>query len=138
MTRLNRAQALYRQDHETTYRDRAQADECQSFWTDLMETWKGRETAIRYCVGQLDARAEEKRRLLGSESDARLDGDKTVRASLYSDEVKRQQVHNELQIESVVRRRTLSAFFSRCPGFERLRSIDTDLEPIPLMHREPI
>ena len=80
---------------------------------------------------------------LGSTRDDRLDLDREQRDQLYSEEVKvvlvltwwnfthnvcmqRFQVAQELGVENIVRQRTLAAFMSRCPSFERPASTSKD------------
>ena len=86
--------ALAHRDPAKTYAEVSHA-ECQAFWSELVELWRGRESAIRYCVAVSDARlAKRKTQVFGESalglavSDPRLDADRAVRDELYAEEVK--------------------------------------------------
>jgi len=66
---------------------------------------------IHYCVQAVDARLQEKRSAL-DRTDIALDADRDSRDDFYSDEVKKNQIHNELTVESIIRQRSLAAFRS--------------------------
>jgi len=72
---------------------------------------------VNYCVEVVDRTMQERRQgIEGTEPG--LDAERSVRAKLYSDEVLREQLHNELTVEKIVRQRSLDAFKSRCKFFE--------------------
>lgn len=111
----------------------------------LTDNWTGREAVIRYCVSYVDNKALEKRKALDETggTEQALDASRRsreLRDELYSEEVKvdgslhvsavadytlnayssifqRQAYHNELRVESIIRKRTLDAFKSRCSFF---------------------
>lgn len=69
-----------------------------------------------YCVNVVDQSMNEKRRVLeGQHGDARAQ--RKAQADLFAEEVKRNQVHNELSVERIIRKRSLDAFQSRCRYF---------------------
>ncbi|KIJ70575.1 hypothetical protein HYDPIDRAFT_78094 [Hydnomerulius pinastri MD-312] len=116
--RLNRSNAQFRD------RDRAgisgkgniQDQACAYIWKELVENWKRRTEIVDYCVNVVDQSMDEKHKLLdGQVGDARAQ--RKTQAGLFADEVKRNQVHNELSVEKIIRKRSLDAFQSRCQYF---------------------
>ncbi|KAI9574847.1 caffeine-induced death protein 2-domain-containing protein [Boletus coccyginus] len=116
--RLNRSNAQFRdRDREGTggkgsIQDRA----CVYVWRELVENWKRRTEIVDYCVNVVDQSMSEKHKLLdGLEGDAKAQ--RKTQAELFADEVKRNQVRNELSVEKIIRKRSLDAFQSRCRYF---------------------
>ncbi|TFY61597.1 hypothetical protein EVJ58_g4412 [Rhodofomes roseus] len=68
-------------------------------------------------LGLVDQSMEGKRMALDAETEDPA-AQRRIQGALYADEVKRNQVHNELVVEQIVRKRSLDAFRSRCKYFE--------------------
>ncbi|OJA18995.1 hypothetical protein AZE42_00391 [Rhizopogon vesiculosus] len=116
--RLNRTNAQFRDRDRagTSGKGNVQDQACTYIWKELVENWKRREEIVNYCVNIVDESMEEKRKTLTTEkSDARAE--RKTQAAMFADEVKRNQVHNELAVEKIVRQRSLDAFQSRCQYF---------------------
>ncbi|KAG2077426.1 hypothetical protein BDR04DRAFT_1132196 [Suillus decipiens] len=116
--RLNRTNAQFRDRDRagTSGKGNIQDQACAYVWKELVENWKRRTEMINYCVNIVDQSMEGKRKSLTSEEgDARAE--RKTQAALFADEVKRNQVHNELAVEKIVRQRSLDAFQSRCQYF---------------------
>jgi hypothetical protein len=116
--RLNRSNAHFRdRDREGlggkgSIQDRA----CAYIWKDLVENWKRRTEIVDYCVNVMDQSMSQKHQALdGLEGDAK--SKRKTQAELFADEVKWNQVRNELSVEKIIRRRSLEAFQSRCRYF---------------------
>ncbi|KAJ7179159.1 hypothetical protein C8R46DRAFT_1072699 [Mycena filopes] len=67
---------------------------CANLWGELVATWSRRKQIIDYCVAVVDQSKEEKQKA-----------------------AERTQVHNELTVDGIVRKRSLEAFRSRCRYF---------------------
>ncbi|GJE84124.1 caffeine-induced death protein 2-domain-containing protein [Phanerochaete sordida] len=116
--RLNRANAQFRDlEREGTVRGTVQDEACAYIWRDLVENWKRRTDIIQYCVDAVDQSMAEKRKQL-EVPDADPAQQRKLQGALYAEEVKRNQVHNELSVEKIVRNRSLDAFRTRCRYFE--------------------
>jgi len=137
--RLNRNSAMTRdRERSSGSRSRSQSalkdEACMHFWKELVATWKGRTEIIDYCVkvvdqgmdrrkDNIDDLAKEIRESqMPSMSDRSEAGElerehRREKALLYSDEVKRNQIHNELAVEKIVRQRSLEAFKTHCRNF---------------------
>ncbi|KAG1755702.1 caffeine-induced death protein 2-domain-containing protein [Suillus lakei] len=116
--RLNRTNAQFRDRDRagTSGKGNIQDQACAYVWKELVENWKRRTEMINYCVNIVDHSMEEKRKSLTSEEgDARAE--RKTQAAMFADEVKRNQVRNELAVEKIVRQRSLDAFQSRCQYF---------------------
>ncbi|KAG9317301.1 caffeine-induced death protein 2-domain-containing protein [Chiua virens] len=116
--RLNRSSAHFRdRDRQGTGgRGSIQDQACAYVWKELLENWKRRTEIVDYCVEVVDQSMSEKHKLLdGLEGDAKAK--RKTQAELFADEVKRNQVRNELSIEKIIRKRSLEAFQSRCRYF---------------------
>ncbi|EGN93051.1 hypothetical protein SERLA73DRAFT_64689 [Serpula lacrymans var. lacrymans S7.3] len=116
--RLNRSNAQFRdRDREgTAGKGNIQDQACAYLWKELVENWKRRTEIIEYCDGVVDRSMQEKR---GAVNDLKEDprAQRKIQAALFADQVKRNQVHNELTVEKIVRQRSLDAFKSRCRYF---------------------
>ncbi|KAG1907197.1 caffeine-induced death protein 2-domain-containing protein [Suillus fuscotomentosus] len=116
--RLNRSNAQFRDRDRagTSGKGNIQDQACAYVWKELVENWKRRTEMINYCVDVVDQSMEEKRKSLTSE-EGDVRAQRKTQAAMFADEVKRNQVHNELAIEKIVRQRSLDAFRSRCQYF---------------------
>jgi len=118
--RLNRSNAQFRDRDRLGLSGKggnAQDESCLYFWKELVGNWKDRTQIVNYCVDVVDRTMEERRKIIDG-TDPDLDGEPQVRAKLYSEEVLRNQIHNELSVERIIRQRSLEAFKSRCKFFE--------------------
>jgi hypothetical protein len=106
--RLNRTNAQFRDRDRagTSSKGNIQDQACAYVWKELVENWKRRTEMINYCVDIVDQSMDGKRKSLTSEEgDARAE--RKAQAVMFADEVKRNQVHNELAVEKIVRQRSL-------------------------------
>ncbi|TFY78002.1 hypothetical protein EWM64_g6009 [Hericium alpestre] len=116
--RMNRTNAQFRDRDRLGVVGKGNVEDqaCAYLWKNLVENWKRRTEIIDYCVNVVDQSLEQKRSLL-----AEKQGDPTsqrkVQGALFEEEVKRNQVRNELAVEKIVRQRSLDAFTSRCRFF---------------------
>ncbi|KAA1466492.1 hypothetical protein DENSPDRAFT_768460 [Dentipellis sp. KUC8613] len=117
--RLNRTNAQFRD------RDRlgagggkgnVQDQACAYLWKDLVENWKRRAEIIDYCVAVVNDSVESKQQFISEKQDDPK-AQRKMQGILYEEEVKRNQVRNELTVERIVRQRSLDAFTSRCRYF---------------------
>ncbi|CAE6406403.1 unnamed protein product [Rhizoctonia solani] len=119
--RMNRNLAQFRDiDRHRSGRSgspQLQDEACLHFWKELVANWENRTEIVNYCVGVVDASMEAKRQALDGQ-DPKLDENRRTASSLYTDEVKRNQMRNELTVEAIIRQRSLDAFKSRCKFFE--------------------
>ncbi|KAH9951686.1 caffeine-induced death protein 2-domain-containing protein [Amylocystis lapponica] len=117
--RLNRSTAQFRDRDRLGVGSKGNFEDqaCAQIWRELVANWLRRTEIVGYCVEVVDHSMEEKRRLLEhqDENPATL---RRTQGALFAEEVKRNQVHNELSVEKIVRRRSLDAFRSRCKYFE--------------------
>lgn len=116
--RLNRSNAQFRDRDRagSTSTGNVQDMACEYVWKELIENWKRRTEIVDYCVNVVDQSTNEKRRALqGLQGDARAQ--RKMQAELFAEEVKRNQIHNELAVERIIRKRSLDAFQSRCRYF---------------------
>ncbi|KAF9485371.1 hypothetical protein BDN70DRAFT_917040 [Pholiota conissans] len=116
--RLNRANANMRD------RDRIQGlsgnaslqdQACDSIWRELVANWKRRTQLVEYCVSVVDKSITEKRSAMEDQADPKTQ--RKIQGQIFEDEVKRKQVHRELTVEDIVRKRSADAFRSRCQYF---------------------
>jgi len=115
--RLNRTTAQFRDLDRagTAGKGSVQDQACLYLWRELVENWTRRAKIIDYCVGIVDNSTQETG--LGDLEDGpRVE--RKRQAALYADETKRNQIHNELTVEEIVRQRSVSAFRARCKYFE--------------------
>ncbi|OCH92874.1 hypothetical protein OBBRIDRAFT_811381 [Obba rivulosa] len=119
--RLNRTTAQFRDRNRLGMGSKGDVDDlaCAQIWKELNveANWKRRTEIISYCVEVVDQSMEEKRKTLESQADDPVTK-RRMQSALYTEEVKRNQVHNELAVERIVRQRSLDAFRSRCKYFE--------------------
>ncbi|KDR83752.1 hypothetical protein GALMADRAFT_236106 [Galerina marginata CBS 339.88] len=124
--RLNRANANMRdQDriHGLSGNSTVQDQACEYIWRDLVANWKRRTQLVEYCTTVVDKSLDEKRRSLEDQSQDERTRRK-MQGELFANQVKRNQVHNELTVESIVRKRSADAFRSRCRYFVPPQSDD--------------
>ncbi|KJA24490.1 hypothetical protein HYPSUDRAFT_183452 [Hypholoma sublateritium FD-334 SS-4] len=117
--RLNRAGANMRdkdriQGHSGNASVQDQA--CESIWRELVANWKRRTQLVEFCVSVVDQSITDSRNAMESES---LDpaNQRKIQGDIFAEEVKRKQVHRELTVEEIVRKRSADAFRSRCRYF---------------------
>ncbi|KAJ6515903.1 caffeine-induced death protein 2-domain-containing protein [Mycena sanguinolenta] len=116
--RLNRENAMVRDQERLNGRlakGSVQDQVCANLWSQLVSNWSRRRTIIEYCVGVVDQSKEEKQKAAQAEEDpARR---RAIETALFADDVRRNQVRDELAIDAIVRKRSLEAFRSRCRYF---------------------
>ncbi|KAJ3563848.1 hypothetical protein NP233_g8676 [Leucocoprinus birnbaumii] len=115
--RLNRANATMRdqqREHDTSSGENIQSQACAYLWRELVENWKRRTQLVQYCTDVVDRSLTEKREALEDQSGDPGQQRKT-QAAIYADQVKRNQVHNELTVENIVRKRAVEALASATP-----------------------
>jgi len=118
--RLNRNVAQWQDRDRHAGRPSSGQDGCEHLWRELVANWKGRKEVIDYCVEVIDKAVNEKRRPISGQEEG-LDADpdsRSVRSSIFREEVLRNQIRQELTVEAIVRRRSWEAFSSRCKHFE--------------------
>ncbi|KAI0353531.1 hypothetical protein OH77DRAFT_1406706 [Trametes cingulata] len=117
--RLNRTTAQYRDRERSGLPGKGDVEEqaCAHVWRELVANWSRRKEIVEYCVGVIDQSLEEKRQTLQNAGDD-ASAQRRAKGILYAEEVKRNQIHNELTVETIVRKRTFDAFRSRCRYFE--------------------
>ncbi|KAI0080898.1 hypothetical protein K474DRAFT_1636931 [Panus rudis PR-1116 ss-1] len=116
--RLNRTTAQFRdRDRSGLGTGNVEDQACAYMWRELTENWKRRTDIIQYCVDVVDKSMQEKQSVLQTQ-DVDPSTQRRIQGELYTEEVKRNMVHNELTVEKIVRNRSLDAFRSRCKYFE--------------------
>jgi len=118
LMRLNRANAAahdYERTHRETGAGTVQDQACASLWRELVGNWKRRTELLEYCTTVVDQALIEKRSTL--EGQAQDPTRRDIKGALFEDEVKRNQVRNELTVEGIIRKRSMEAFRSRCQYF---------------------
>ncbi|KAI0638054.1 caffeine-induced death protein 2-domain-containing protein [Trametes polyzona] len=117
--RLNRTTAQFRDRERTGLGGKGDIEEqaCAQVWRELVANWSRRKEIVDYCVGVMDESLEEKRQSLQNAGDD-ASAQRRAKGILYAEEVKRNQLHNELTVESIVRKRAFDAFRGRCRYFE--------------------
>ncbi|KAJ7180074.1 caffeine-induced death protein 2-domain-containing protein [Mycena crocata] len=116
--RLNRENALVRDQERIAGRSSkgsVQDQACANLWQELVSNWKRRIQLIEYCVDVVDQSKEDKQVAAKTEEDPTRQ--RTFEAAVFSEDVKRNQVHNELSIDAIIRKRSAEAFRSRCRYF---------------------
>ncbi|KAJ4481508.1 caffeine-induced death protein 2-domain-containing protein [Lentinula edodes] len=117
--RLNRTAAfMHDQERQKVSRSKLSAEEqaCSRLWQELVSNWSRRKELIGYCVGVVDKSNEEKQEIVDSQTSSPSEVRK-ARAEKYSQEVKRDQIHKELSVETIVKQRSIDVFRSRCMYF---------------------
>ncbi|KAH9938272.1 caffeine-induced death protein 2-domain-containing protein [Fomitopsis serialis] len=118
--RLNRTTAQFRDRNRLGLGDKGTVEDeaCMQSGRNLSVTnWTRRTEIVGYCVGVVDQSMEGKRMALDAETNDPA-AQRRIQGALYAEEVKRNQVHNELVVEQIVRKRSLDAFRSRCKYFQ--------------------
>ncbi|KAF8812446.1 hypothetical protein BYT27DRAFT_7221084 [Phlegmacium glaucopus] len=117
--RLNRANATVR-DHERVHRGTGvgtiQDQACASLWRELVGNWKRRSELLEYCTTVVDQALIEKQRNLDGQAQ-NPSSRRRIQGAVFEDEVKRNQVRNELVVEDIIRKRSIEGFRSRCQYF---------------------
>ncbi|CAE7207271.1 unnamed protein product [Rhizoctonia solani] len=116
--RMNRNLAQFRDiDRHRSSRGGSPQDEaCLHFWKELVANWENRTDIVNYCVGVVDVSMEAKRQALAGQ-DPKLDENRRTASSLYTDEVKRNQMRNELTVETIIRQRSLDVILITLHNF---------------------
>ncbi|KAM0792675.1 hypothetical protein ACM66B_002455 [Microbotryomycetes sp. NB124-2] len=105
--RLNRASALARGTNGVGH------GECDVFWNELRERWSERGEMLKFCDASV-AQGIEANQL---PVETGLDREATLKGRGESErDVKRRQIHNEIDVEEIIRARSLQFFTSRCPN----------------------
>ncbi|SCV72345.1 BQ2448_3882 [Microbotryum intermedium] len=112
--RLNRANALHRSSSNQD------GDSCDSFWNELTTRWNERTNVLAFC-DQVHLRETD---IPATPTDStriehRLDRDRDRITEQGRGEtpvqVKRRQLRTEINVEAIIRARSLDLFVSRCP-----------------------
>ncbi|KAF8897522.1 caffeine-induced death protein 2 [Infundibulicybe gibba] len=115
--RLNRANAALRDQERSqdthVKSGHIQEQTCALVWEELVNNWNRRKQLINYCAAVVDKSLDEKRQLLQESVDPAVQ--RQQQAALFAEE--RNQVRNELSVETIIRRRSVNAFRSRCQYF---------------------
>ncbi|KAI0036717.1 caffeine-induced death protein 2-domain-containing protein [Vararia minispora EC-137] len=117
--RLNRTTAQFRDRDRlgTGSKGSVQDQACTHLWKELVENWRKRTEIVTYCVNVLDRSLEERRAALGqSQGDPATQ--RRIQGELFSEETKKNHIHNELVVDTIVRKRTRAVFSARCRGFQ--------------------
>jgi len=115
--RLNRTNAQFRdREREGKGKGSVQDEACMYLWKSLVENWKRRTEIISYCVDVVDKSMDERQQSIRDQTGDSA-AQRRTQAVFFSEEVKRNQVHNELAVEKIVRQRSFDAFQSRCKYF---------------------
>ncbi|BGO89272.1 hypothetical protein NBRC10512v2_001223 [Rhodotorula toruloides] len=134
-TRLNRASAL----SGSAIQGRGGVmgpSECEGVWRELCARWDERRKAIEFCDGVVEGERERlgrnKEEGMGVGEEKRLSADWKERGRGVVDdlEFKRTRLSTESSIERILRQRTLSLFFSRCPSFHPAADVPAE-PPLP-------
>ncbi|KAK7695985.1 hypothetical protein QCA50_000625 [Cerrena zonata] len=117
--RLNRSNAQFRDRDRLGLgaKGNVQEQACAHLWKELIDNWKRRMEIVDYCVDVVDKSMEQKQSELQNK-DVDPAGQRRIQGALYAEQVKRNQIHNELTVEKIIRHRSLDAFRSRCRYFE--------------------
>ncbi|KXN86261.1 Coiled-coil domain-containing protein 58 [Leucoagaricus sp. SymC.cos] len=115
--RLNRANATMRdqQREHNSSGESVQNQACAYLWRELVENWKRRTQLVEYCSAVVDQPMKEKREALEKTDDPREQ--RKIQSAIFAAQVKRNQVHNELTVENIIRIRAIETFRSRCQYF---------------------
>ncbi|KAJ3999009.1 caffeine-induced death protein 2-domain-containing protein [Lentinula boryana] len=117
--RLNRTTAfVHDQERQKASRGKMSAEEqaCARLWQELVANWTRRRELIEYCVGVVDQSSKTKQEIFDSQTSS-PSAIRKARAEMYSQNVKRDQIHKELAVEIIVKQRSIDAFRSRCMYF---------------------
>ncbi|KAK4050040.1 hypothetical protein OIO90_005230 [Microbotryomycetes sp. JL221] len=110
--RLNRTSALNRTNDNIN-----QSNECDMFWKELLSRWTERVEMLKFC----DASVAQGIQANQLPVETGLDREATLKGRGESErDVKRRQIHNEIDVEEIVRARSLQFFTSRCPSHSQL------------------
>ncbi|GAA5987918.1 hypothetical protein JCM11641_004581 [Rhodosporidiobolus odoratus] len=117
VTRLNRAAALGRSAVSGRGAREMGDNECASVWNELDQRWTERNEVLTYCDRVL--RGEKVRNEQGEvkeESGLSADRGDLGRGRRTEVDMKLATLSTLLSVESIIRQRSLSLFFSRCPS----------------------
>ncbi|KAH0587576.1 hypothetical protein H2248_006352 [Termitomyces sp. 'cryptogamus'] len=115
--RLNRANATMRdQDRLDDFTGNIQNRACLNVWRELVGNWKRRTELVEYCVRVVDQSLSDRRSVVEDETQDNATKRK-AQGHIFEEQVKRTQVHNELKVEAIIRKRAVDAFKTRCQFF---------------------
>ncbi|KAF8351468.1 caffeine-induced death protein 2-domain-containing protein [Amanita rubescens] len=117
--RLNRTNAAMRdrqRSGDQVLAGNVQDEACAYLWRELVANWKRRTQLIEYCVGVVDQSVNEKKGKV-TVDDLDPSSRRKLQTELFAEEVKRNQVRNEITVESIIRQRSIDAFRARCRYF---------------------
>ncbi|KAL1923060.1 uncharacterized protein VTP21DRAFT_9436 [Calcarisporiella thermophila] len=86
---------------------------CAEFFQQLMNAYRTREDAINKCLKIMDAELDRKNKILAEDPD-----DYDIKDAVYAEETKRRWVANEVEVESIIRGRSLKVFKDKCRVFK--------------------
>ncbi|KAF8914578.1 caffeine-induced death protein 2-domain-containing protein [Mucidula mucida] len=117
--RLNRANAVMRDKERgsPSGKGTVQDQACFYLWQELMSNWARRTQLVQFCVDVVDKSVQDKKAIV-EDSESTPASQRKAQAEIYSDTVKREQIHRELNVETIVRQRSVDAFRERCKYFE--------------------
>jgi hypothetical protein len=119
--RLNRTNAQFRDRDRLgdSGKGSVQDQACAYFWQDLVENWKRRIEIVDYCTAVVDQTFETEKKAYENQRETQTDPawHRRAQAALFESEVKRNHVHNERTVETIVQQKSLLAFRSRCKYF---------------------
>lgn len=96
------------------------------------DTWRSREAALRFCSGVTEQRLDAARTAPHDRDD------RSWRDRLDAEETRAASIRQDLQVEAIIRQRTIQAFLSRCKGFAPPPKDDELLTLPPRLAREII
>jgi len=115
--RMNRTLAQFRdRDRHGWSASSPQEESCAYFWAELVANWRKRAEIIQYCVNAVDQSIGQKEQMIETQ-DLDATAQRSLKSASYAERVKRNQIHNELTVEAIVRQRSLEAFKNRCRYF---------------------
>ncbi|MBW0504311.1 hypothetical protein O181_044026 [Austropuccinia psidii MF-1] len=97
--------------------------ECARFWKLLTESWVNREHLIKSCINSVDQSVQTKIQHLQSNQSSHppsssleiLQQRRALESEVHNETLKRRMIHNELTVESAIRKQSLHKFRSQCP-----------------------
>ncbi|KIY48826.1 hypothetical protein FISHEDRAFT_72532 [Fistulina hepatica ATCC 64428] len=119
--RINRANAAMRDQEregwvQNIVKGKPVEDQaCELLWRELLANWKRRTTLVDYCISVVDDSLARKEQAMSTTTDPSQQ--RKIESAMYSEQVLRNQVRNQLTVENIVRQRSRQAFLSRCRYF---------------------
>ncbi|GAA6041732.1 hypothetical protein JCM8097_008303 [Rhodosporidiobolus ruineniae] len=116
-TRLNRAAALSGAAVSGRGARTMGESECAAVWAELTGRWGERNEVLTYCDRVLRGeRVRDERGKVKEETGLSADRGDLGRGRRTEEEIKLATLRTALSVESIIRQRSLAAFFSRCPS----------------------